>query len=258
MITASFLGVALLCATLAPADDDAKVIAAQGPFYPIETCVVSEHPLEHGDGAAGADANSKQADDKAGPFEIVVDKRLFRLCSAQCVESAQAQPARYAGMLDKAVAQAQFVDYPLWTCPLSDEPLPPSQVLVVIGSRLVKLCCEKCLHSLRIDPSPAFAALDKAHIAAQKATYPLKTCPISGNPLGKQPHKLMFGNQLVELCCSDCVSKFEAAPHKTLHEIAAALPERKTAPSKALKLGPIMGLVEVVDGEAPSGRGRGR
>jgi len=257
MFTVSLLGAALVSAMLAPGDENAEVIAAQRPFYPLDTCVVSGDLLDSGDsGTATKPAVPGEA--QTGPTEVVIGGRLYRLCSSKCAKTVAAQPKRYSGLLDEAVAQAQLPDYPLRTCPLRDEPLPASHKLVVIESRLVKLCCEKCVYSLRIDPTPAFSALDKAHIAAQQGSYPLKTCPITGKALGNRPHRLMFGNQLVQFCCAGCVRKFEAAPHKTLKQIAAALPERKAGgKTEPLKHGTIQGLNRFSEDDPPPGRGRG-
>lgn len=257
MFTVSLLGTALVSAMLAPGDDDAEIIAAQRPFYPLDTCVVSGDPLE-GDGSGTATKPAVPGEAQPGPTEVVIGGRLYRLCSSKCAKTVAEQPKHYSGLLNEAVAQAQLPDYPLRTCPLSDEPLPASHKLVVIESRLVKLCCDKCVYSLRIDPTPAFSALDKARIAAQQGTYPLKNCPVSGRALGDRPHQLMFGNQLVQFCCRGCIGKFEAAPQKTLKQIAAALPERKTGgKTEPVKHGTIQGLDRFGEDDPPPGRGRG-
>ena len=52
--------------------------------------------------------------------------------------------------------------YPLDTCVISGEKLGDSSVDTVIGSRLVRSCCEKCAAKVKADPQAAFAKLDAA------------------------------------------------------------------------------------------------
>ena len=245
-LSTSLLGLSLLGAVSLPGDDD--LAGAQRPFYPLTTCIVDGDPLGQGN------ASEDSAEEATAAIEVVIGQRLYRLCSEECVLKLKALPDRFAARLDEAVVQAQLPLYPLTTCPLSDEPLPAAAQLVVLESRLVKLCCKNCVHSLRMDPEPAFAALDAAAIAAQQADYPLKSCPITGKPLGDEPRDVLYGAQLIRLCCGSCVRKFEADPTPALAAVRAALPER-AEPSQPLKHGPILSLKRVSDSDAPTGRG---
>ena len=46
------------------------------------------------------------------------------------------------------------------TCPISGEALPEEPTDIVIGERLVRLCCGGCAEKARKDPTAMFAKLD--------------------------------------------------------------------------------------------------
>lgn len=54
--------------------------------------------------------------------------------------------------------------------------------------------------------------------------YPLKTCPVSGEELGKmgEPFRLTYKGQEIKLCCKGCEKDFNKEPEKYLQKIAAA------------------------------------
>ncbi len=47
-------------------------------------------------------------------------------------------------------------------------------------------------------------------------TYPMKTCPVSGEALGSMgdPVIVVHEGTTVKLCCKSCIKKFEADPEK--------------------------------------------
>lgn len=49
----------------------------------------------------------------------------------------------------------------------------------------------------------------------------LKTCPVSGDKLGKMspPYVFVYKGQEVKLCCKDCKEKFDKNPKKYLAKI---------------------------------------
>jgi YHS domain-containing protein len=57
---------------------------------------------------------------------------------------------------------------------------------------------------------------------AATGAYPLKTCVVSGEDLGKEPYVFTSNGQTVKLCCKDCLEKFNAEPGKYLTKIAQA------------------------------------
>jgi len=54
--------------------------------------------------------------------------------------------------------------------------------------------------------------------------YPLKTCVVSGEELGKmgEPFRLVYKGQEIQLCCKGCEKDFNKEPEKFLKKIAEA------------------------------------
>jgi hypothetical protein len=68
---------------------------------------------------------------------------------------------------------------------------------------------------------PAETAPATAATAAAGDAYPIKTCVVSGDPLGKEPYVFTHNGQTIKLCCKDCLAKFNAEPAKYLAKITA-------------------------------------
>ncbi len=134
-----------------------QVIAQQGPSYPLDHCVVTPgEPLVQQGEYTGID--------------FVHNNRLVRLCCNDCADEFKTDPAKFFATIDAAVIAAQSKDYPLTTCPISNEPLggmgEPKDV--VVGGRLVRLCCSGCRDDLRADPARYIEMIDKARAEAKK------------------------------------------------------------------------------------------
>lgn len=128
---------------------DAKVIAQQKPFYPLETCLIGDHKL----GAMGE------------VVDHVYQNRLLRYCSEGDKDTFVKDPKKYLKKLDAAVVEKQKAAYPLDTCLVSGEKLGGSMgdpIDHVIANRLVRLCCKGCVKKIEKNPSKFLAALDKA------------------------------------------------------------------------------------------------
>jgi hypothetical protein len=188
----------------------AKLVAAQKPSYPLDTCVIS----------------GKQLGSMGEPIEHNADGRLVRLCCESCVATVTKDPASVIAKIDRAVRLAQKPIYPLDTCVVSGEKLGAmgDPVEHVDGTRLVRLCCEMCVGEYEKDPAAHLAKIDAALIEKLKATYPATTCPISGKELGAmgEPVDKLYGVQLVRLCCGGCVKSFEKDPSAALEKVHAA------------------------------------
>jgi len=54
--------------------------------------------------------------------------------------------------------------------------------------------------------------------------YPLKTCLVSGEELGKmgEPFRLTYKGQEIKLCCKGCEKDFNKDPEKYLQKMTAA------------------------------------
>jgi YHS domain-containing protein len=212
------LSIALLATLLAagPAGDDAALIAAQKPCYPLTTCVVGGEEL----GSGGMT-----------PVDIIYEGRLVSFCCSDCEATFKKTPADYLKKIDDAVIAAQTAGYPLDTCPNSGEKLDASAKSFVVGTKLMKTCCNDCKKEVLGDPSKALAMLDAAYIAKQEKDYPLTTCPMSGEKLGAKPVKILYGTQLVEFCCKDCAKDFSKDPKAGLAKLAAARSAKPAAPA---------------------------
>lgn len=124
---------------------------------------------------------------------------------------------------DQAVIDAQLPSYPKMQCPVSDEPLEEPIDLVREG-RLIRVCCKGCVKKVDENPAAMIAMVDKAVIAEQGPSYPLTTCPVSGEP-AEGGIEVVHGTRLVRLCCKKCKAAFEKDPAPTMAKIDAALIE---------------------------------
>ncbi|MFN0059255.1 MAG: hypothetical protein ACKVX7_12415 [Planctomycetota bacterium] len=122
---------------------DQDVVKQQAPMYPLKTCLVSDEAL-------GADT-----------VDWVFNNRLVRLCCKKCSAEVQKDPAKFLKKLDDAVIAAQKEKYPIETCVVSGEKLGGmgEPVNMVIGNRLVRLCCGACKKAVMADPLTHLAKL---------------------------------------------------------------------------------------------------
>lgn len=132
---------------------DEKIIKDQAPLYPLKTSVVT-----------GKDLPAK-------PYEFVYGNRLIRLGAESEKESFVNHAEKFMGDLDKAVVAAQGNDYPLKTCPVSKDEFGGDMgkpVDLVVGGRLVRLCCKDCKKEVEKDPAKFISMVD----AARKGALP--------------------------------------------------------------------------------------
>jgi len=115
---------------------DAQIIEQQRASYPLDTCVVSSGRL----GAMG------------DPVDYVHGNRLVRFCCENCIEKFKANPDQYVAKLDEAILAKQGPVYAATACPVSGEKLDESAVDLVIGSRLLRLCCKRCADAVAREP----------------------------------------------------------------------------------------------------------
>jgi YHS domain-containing protein len=179
------------------ADDTLK-----GDPYPLNVCPVSGEEL----GSMGE------------PIAFNHEGRDIKFCCVGCEPQFKADPAKFTAAIDAKIIEQQLPFYPLKTDVVSGEALPAdANVLNVVHfNRLVRLADQKSAQKFMKDPQAYLAKLDEAVIAAQKDTYPLDTCIISGEPLDAmgEPEMRVFANRLVQFCCASCVDKFVAQPGK--------------------------------------------
>ena len=125
---------------------DEAIVKDQLALYPIDTSIVT----------------GKKLPEK--PVDWVYNNRLIRLGADTEKAEFQKDPAKYLGALNAAVVAKQSKDYPLKACPVSNEELGGMGEAkdVVIGGRLVRLCCGKCEKDVRKNPAKFIAMVDDA------------------------------------------------------------------------------------------------
>lgn len=138
------------CATSVQADPSKAlaqvreaVVAAQKPSYPLLACPVTSESL-------GAEA-----------VDHVYGTRLVRLKDKATVEAFEKSPAVFMAKVDKALIDAQLVNYRPTTCPVSGEALKRDAVNHLYGTRLVRFCCNDCARTFRATPEKFLAVIDK-------------------------------------------------------------------------------------------------
>jgi hypothetical protein len=79
-------------------------------------------------------------------------------------------------------------------------------------------------HSAHNHRAPAAKSSDAPPVDSNLKPYPLKTCLVSGEELGKMGEPFRFGykGQEIKLCCKGCEKDFNKEPEKFLQKVAAA------------------------------------
>ena len=123
---------------------DEAYVKQQTALYALDTCVV------------GGDKLGKMGD----IVSKVYDNRLVKFCCADCIESFEKDQAKYIAKLDEAVVAKQAANYPLESCLVKGEAIDDDPIDLVIGGRLLKLCCEGCIKKVNAEPAKYLAMLD--------------------------------------------------------------------------------------------------
>jgi YHS domain-containing protein len=146
--------------------------------------------------------------------------------AAPAAQAAQAAPAVPAAGSDAEQIAAQRPTYPLEVCIISGEPLGAmgARKDVLREGHMVSFCCNDCVKEFDKTPAKYIKQLDEAVVAAQLPTYPLKTCPISGEPLEK-PKYAVVGTRLIAVCCNSCKKDVAADGRAALAKVDAAIIE---------------------------------
>jgi len=129
--------------TAAFAKLDAQLIEAQADFYPLDVCINS-----------GASLEGRE------PVQFVIGNRLVKTCCTNCQARVEADPAAFIAKLDEAVIEKQSENYPATDCPVGGELGSMGEpVNMVVGNRLVKLCCAGCERGVKKDPAKHVALI---------------------------------------------------------------------------------------------------
>lgn len=208
----SLLSVALLFGTAGAAvlGDDEAEIKRQSYSYPLKACVVA----------------GKEFSREVQPHSFLVEGQLVRTCCEKCEKTVREDPKEYLAKIEKAIIAEQVERYPFTKCLVSDEALDSmgGPLDIVHASRLVRLCCKGCTKAFNKKPEIFIAKIDEAMKAAQRETYPFKTCIVSDEALDSMggPLDKLYGTTLVRLCCKSCVKRFNKKPGVFLADLAAA------------------------------------
>ena len=122
---------------------DHAVVEQQSDTYPLQTCLISEDAL--GD----------------EPVNFVYENRLVRFCCEMCIDTFLNDPNAGLAQLNEAAVESQLADYPAETCPISGQSLGSmgKPIDMVIGHRMVRLCCAGCIDRVRENPTAALNAV---------------------------------------------------------------------------------------------------
>lgn len=128
--------------------------------------------------------------------------------------------------LAETPAPTADLPYPIDYCLVSGEKLGGmgEPVKIDYEGREIRFCCDNCVTTFRQKPGKYLKKLDKEIIKSQSEDYPLTTCVVSGEELGKMgpPVKYIYKNQLVEFCCSGCIDTFKEHPADYLNKVLTA------------------------------------
>lgn len=110
----------------------------------------------------------------------------------------QSPPPAAAGQRPDDPAAASMDRYYLSTCAACESVLGSKSEAVALlhRGRELRFCCDMCADAFRADPESVLAKLDRRMSADQSPYYPLKTCLVSGAPLGEIALDVIWGNRL--------------------------------------------------------------
>ncbi len=129
------------------AEIDEAIREDQRPLYPVETSIVSDKALPE------------------EPYEFVYGNRLIRLASEDERATFLAHAEEYLEKLNEAVIKAQGAHYPVATCPVSGDEFGGDMgepVDLVIGGRLIRMCCKGCRRDVEENPAKFIKMVDEA------------------------------------------------------------------------------------------------
>lgn len=124
----------------------------QLPLYPIRTSIVSGKPM------------GEKVED------YVWCNRLVRLAEREERAAFLREPERYVAALDEQVLKAQEATYGMANrCPVQGDILSSDTPIdFVIANRMIRVCCARCVRSVRARPYQYLAMIDYANREARE------------------------------------------------------------------------------------------
>lgn len=119
----------------------------------------------------------------------------------------------------------QLPFYPMNTCVVSGEELNSGTLVIEFyEDHLVLLANESARQIFLSDPRTYWDILRQETIRSQQKVYPTASCVVSKEPLGSLGPTInhLHGMQLVQLCCSNCVSTLNKTPKRHLETLNEA------------------------------------
>ena len=161
-------------------------------------------------------------------MKILLTTLISLLLAGGALAFEDGEKAKKTESNDAAVIAEQLPSYPTTKCVISDELLGGEMgdpINKVVAGRLVRLCSRGCLKALKKDPAKVIGAVDKLVVKAQLESYPLETCPVSGEELGSMgdPIDYVHGTRLVRLCCKGCLKDLKKDPAAVMAKVDEAL-----------------------------------
>lgn len=132
---------------------DKAIIEQQEKDYPLTTCINSGKDLgEH-------------------PVSFVIGNKLMKTCCENCKAKLEGDKAAALEKHAAAIIEKETPNYPAKKCPVSGEELGAmgDTVNVVIGDKLVKLCCAGCEKKVAAEPAKYVSAVWSAPAEAKEA-----------------------------------------------------------------------------------------
>lgn len=117
----------------------------------------------------------------------------------------------------------------LATCPVDGVALADAEnpVAIIHEGQPIRFDSEACKMKFEANPAEYLKKINDQVIAAQKDSYPLDNCVVSGEKLGGEmgdPIDYVHnGTRLVRFCCKGCIGKFQKDPDKYLDKIDTAV-----------------------------------
>jgi hypothetical protein len=130
---------------------DAALIRDQVPHYPLQTSIVSGAPLGE------------------KPVDLIWNNRLVRLAADEERAMFLARPDEWIARLDTEVIRAQSPVYGPTKCPVQGDFFDPEAIEeIVIGNRMIRLCCAKCAVIVRRNPVQYLIMVDSSNREAAR------------------------------------------------------------------------------------------
>ena len=189
----------------APAQQDAakSAKADDGPWkgepYTLTTCA-----------ASGRDINVKGT-----PQVSFFEGRELKFCCGGCSAFVKKDPAKFLAKVDEQLIAQQLPIYPTQKCIVAGTDLvkngKDTAKEVMVGNRLFRVCCGKCVAKVKADPATYAAKLDAMVIEKMAPAYPISTCVVNDKKaIDAKSKTFVVAGRPVKTCCAGCMKKVKA------------------------------------------------